>query len=103
MTRPLTRKNAVSGEVLSPVTLTAHELAGLRQAHALYAELRSLVCEAIVPALGGASHPINARLYDLLSEVVFHSGNFGYRHWRGAEERAAGAWLKGREVSHVFR
>ncbi|MFK3973744.1 hypothetical protein ACI2KS_23815 [Pseudomonas sp. NPDC087358] len=103
MTRQAIRKSTITGDVLSPVTLTASELGGLRHAHELFGELRGLLCEAIVPALGGASHPINARLYDLLSEVVFHSGNFGYRHWRDAEQKAGEQWRKGREVSYVSR
>lgn len=101
MSRKAIQSSALSGAVLSPVILTASELAGLRHAHALFGELRGLLCDAIVPALGGSGHPINARLYDLIQEVTFHSGNFGYRHWRGAEERARDQWLKGREVSHV--
>ena len=103
MSRKSIQSATPSCEVLSPVVLTPHELAGLRHAHALYGELRNLLSGAIVPALGGSSHPINARLYDLLSEVVAHSGNFCYRHWRNAEDKANDQLMKGREVSHVSR
>lgn len=103
MTRKTAQADALSGDLLAPVTLTAHELASLRHASDLFREIRCLISDAIVPALGGSSHPINIRLNDLLSEVTLHSGNFCYRHWKCSEERAREQWMKGREVSHVSR
>lgn len=70
-----------------PVTITPQELASFDRARRSYMELRGLLLEAVAPALGGARHPVNARIYDLLQEVHAFSGGFLARH-RAEMERA---------------
>lgn len=90
-------------DLLQPAILSAHELAGLREAQALFGELRSVLFEAIMPAIGGSRHHMSTRIYDLCNEITLNSRNFMSGHWRDAESIANAKLINGREVTHVSK
>lgn len=86
----------VSGSVIDPVSLSASELIGLRNARAMFDELRSLLSDAVLPAIGGARHPVSVRLTTLLGEIHLQSAGFLAQHWREADRFA-----EAKEVANV--
>lgn len=84
------------GSVIGPVSLSTSELIGLRNARALFDELRLLLTDAVLPAIGGARHPVSTRLTTLLGEIHLHSAGFLAQHWREADRFA-----EAREVANV--
>jgi hypothetical protein len=85
-----------NGSVIGPVSLSTSELIGLRNARAMFDELRSLLTDAVLPAIGGAHHPVSVRLTTLLGEVHLHSAGFLAQHWREADRFA-----EAKEVTNV--
>ena len=85
-----------NGSVIGPVLLSTSELIGLRNARAMFDELRLLLTDAVLPAIGGARHPVSIRLTTLLSEVHLHSAGFLVQHWREADRFA-----EAKEVANV--
>jgi len=86
----------VNGSLIGPVTLSGSELIGLRNAREMFDELRSLLTDAVLPAMGGARHPVSVRLTTLLGEVHLHSAGFLAQHWREADRFA-----EAKEVANV--
>lgn len=79
---------AVVGKIIDPVVISAGELNSLRQAREMFDELRDLLTNAVIPAIGGMYHPVGGRVYALLSEVHLRSGGFLSGYWREAERFA---------------
>ena len=87
---------SANGSVIGPVLLSTSDLIGLRNARVMFDELRSLLTDAVLPAIGGARHPVSVRLTTLLSEVHLHSAGFLAQHWREADRFA-----EAKEVANV--
>lgn len=85
-----------NGSVIGPVSLSTSELIGLRNARAMFDELRLLLADAVLPAIGGARHPVSVRLTTLLGEIHLHSAGFLAQHWREADRFA-----EAKEVANV--
>lgn len=77
---------ALESEVSQGITLTADEVRSFNHARKIYDELRCVLFDAVMPAIGGRHHPVSVRLYDLLQELHLHSGGMLARH-RQAMER----------------
>ena len=82
-------KTAISGQIIDPVVISANELNSLRQAREMFDELRDLLTNAVIPAIGGIYHPVGGRVYELLSQVNLRSGGFLASYWREAERFAS--------------
>lgn len=80
---------AVSGQIIDPVVISASELANLRQARAMFDELRDVLSNAVIPAIGGRYHSVSVRVETLLGEIHLRSGGFLACHWREAERFAS--------------
>lgn len=92
----LQRSTDANGSVIDPVSISTSELIGLRNARAMFDELRLLLTEAVLPAIGGAHHPVSVRLTTLLGEVHLHSAGFLAQHWREADR-----FTEAKEVANV--
>ena len=90
------RNTAISGQIIDPVVISASELTGLRHAREMFDELRDVLTNAVIPAIGGIHHPVSVRVHTLLGEVHLRSGGFLASYWREAERFASA-----KEVSHV--
>lgn len=77
---------ALESEVSQGITLTAEEVRSFNHARKIYDELRGVLFDAVMPAIGGSHHPVSVRLYDLMQELHLHSGGMLARH-RQAMER----------------
>lgn len=84
---------AVSGQVIDPVVISASELASLPQSREMFDELRDLLSNAVIPAIGGRYHSVSVRVETLLGEIHLRSGGFLARHWRESERFAMGKGL----------
>lgn len=80
---------AVSGQIIDPVVISSAELESLRQAREMFDELRDLLSNAVIPAIGGQYHPVSVRVHTLLGEVHLRSGGFLANHWREANRFAS--------------
>lgn len=68
---------AVSGELLTDVTVTAEQMARINEARATFNELRSILLGHIVPSLeGGWKNPLAIQLEWRLEAITFATGNF---------------------------
>ncbi|WP_296218661.1 hypothetical protein [Pseudomonas sp. UBA2684] len=75
-----------AAELVEGITLTREEVHHFNHARELYEELRRVLFDAVMPAIGGGHHPVSQRLYDLLQEFHLHSGGMLAKH-RQAMER----------------
>ena len=80
---------SIVGQIINPVVISANELNSLRQAREMFDELRDLLTNAVIPAIGGIYHPVGGRVYELLSQVNLRSGGFLASYWREAERFAS--------------
>ncbi len=80
---------AISGQIIDPVVISAGELENLRQAREMFDELRDVLSNAVIPALGDRYHSVSVRIETLLAEVHLRSRGFLACYWREAERFAS--------------
>ncbi|ENQ7722337.1 TPA: hypothetical protein ACXNR4_000029 [Pseudomonas aeruginosa] len=68
------------GDLVERVELSRHDIELFNHARDDMRQLRALLMESVVPALGGRGHPVVTEIHDLIERVFLHSGNFLYAY-----------------------
>ncbi|HCF3785096.1 TPA: hypothetical protein NIE47_001624 [Pseudomonas aeruginosa] len=70
----------VDGEVMERVELSRNEFDLFNHARSDMTQLRALLMDSVVPALGGGGHPVVTEIHDLIERIILCTGNFLYRY-----------------------
>lgn len=69
----------VDGEVMERVELSRNEFDLFNHARSDMTQLRALLMDSVVPALGGRA-PVVTEIHDLIERIILCTGNFLYRY-----------------------
>lgn len=68
------------GLLVERVELSREDFDLFNHARKDFEALRSLLMDAVIPALGGDGHPVVSEIRALFERITFHTGNFLYRY-----------------------
>lgn len=82
----------IQGELLREVSLSPEDMARMNEARAKFKELRFILLNQVIPALGGWDNPIATEIEARIETITLGSDNFLWSHrYAGASHDAVNA------------